>query len=134
MNFDFTVLGTDRGINPLPSRITVHPSQVCLSANTNVKSLIAIPKSDFAARETSESCSQWCIVYTEPGKPRKSRKWSIFTKIQGKPGIVSEFSIIFIQVRENSGKTNYLVSILFSLALSMIVRMVVCMVFAWLFA
>ena len=31
-----------------------------------------------------------------------------FAKSQGKPGIVGEFSVIFILVRENSGKTNYL--------------------------
>ena len=32
MNFDFTVLNTDRGTVPLPSGITVHPSQVCFLA------------------------------------------------------------------------------------------------------
>ena len=35
------------------------------------------------------------------------KTWKIghFTKIQGKPGIVRELLIIFIQVREKSGKT-----------------------------
>ena len=49
-------------------------------------------------------------------------------KSLGKPAIVREFSIIFAQVRENSGKTNYLVSISFSLTIGMVVGMVVGMV------
>ena len=36
-------------------------------------------------------------------------------KNQGKPGIVREFSIILMEVREKSGKANYLVLISFSL-------------------
>ena len=43
-------------------------------------------------------------------------------KNQGKPGIVREFSIIMMEVRGKSGKTNYLVLISYSLTL------------AWLFA
>ena len=39
-----------------------------------------------------------------------------------------EFSIIFIQVREDSGKTNYLVHILFSLTLCMVVCKVVALI------
>ena len=35
-------------------------------------------------------------------------------KNHGKPGIVREFFIIFIQVREKPGKTDYLVHVLFS--------------------
>ena len=35
-------------------------------------------------------------------------------KNYGKPGIVREFFIIFIQVREKPGKTDYLVHVLFS--------------------
>ena len=45
---------------------------------------------------------------------------------QGKPGIVREFSIIFNQVRQKSGKTDYLVSV----SLSLTVGMVVCKVIA----
>ena len=37
-------------------------------------------------------------VHIEPGK---SGKWAIFTKKQGRTGIVVASSIIFIQVREN---------------------------------
>ena len=48
------------------------------------------------------------------------------SKSQGKPGIVREFRIIFIQIREKSGKTDYLVLILFSLSLS-------CLFGKWLF-
>ena len=44
-------------------------------------------------------------------------------KSQGKPGIVREFCIIFIQVRKSQGKL-YLVRILFSLSLWMVVRKV----------
>ena len=36
---------------------------------------------------------------------------AIFTKSQGKPGIVRELFIIFIQIREKSGKTKHLVYI-----------------------
>ena len=46
-------------------------------------------------------------------------------KSEGKPGIVREFSIICIQVREKSGKTNYLVSISFLLTIGTVVRKVV---------
>ena len=45
----------------------------------------------------------------------------IFIKYQGKPGIVREFSIIFIQSREKSGKSNYEVRISFSLSVGMVV-------------
>ena len=41
-------------------------------------------------------------------------------KTQGKPGIIREFSIVLIQVREKSKKTNCLVHISFSLTLSMV--------------
>ena len=47
---------------------------------------------------------------------------AIFTKREGKPGIVRELFIIFIQVREKSGKTKYLVYISFSLTIGIIVR------------
>ena len=40
-------------------------------------------------------------VHTEPGKPGKE---AIFTKSRGKPGVVREFSIMFILVREKSRK------------------------------
>jgi len=33
-------------------------------------------------------------VHTEPGKAGKPEKYAIFTKSQGKPGIVREFSMI----------------------------------------
>ena len=68
-----------------------------------------------------------CIhrVHTEPGEPGK---YDIFRKSQGKPGIVSEFSISFIQFKETSGETNYLVSISFSLTIGMIVRKVVALI------
>ena len=56
-------------------------------------------------------------VLTETGRPGKLGKWAIFIKRQGKPGIVRELFIIFIQVREKSGRTKYLVSILFSLTI-----------------
>ena len=42
-------------------------------------------------------------AHTGPGKPGKS---AIFTKSQGKPGIVREISVIFIQVKETSRKKN----------------------------
>ena len=44
-------------------------------------------------------------------------------KSQGKPGKVREFSIIFIEVKEKTGNTNYLVHISLSLTLSMVVAM-----------
>ena len=50
------------------------------------------------------------MVHAEPGK---RGKFAIFMKSQGKPGIVREFSIIFIQVKEKSRKTDYVVSISF---------------------
>ena len=37
----------------------------------------------------------------KPGTAGKAGKWAIFAESQGKPGIVREFSIIFIQVKEN---------------------------------
>ena len=46
-------------------------------------------------------------------------------KSQGKPGIVKEFCIIFIQVREKPGKTDYLVHILFSSSLFIVTHQVV---------
>ena len=46
-------------------------------------------------------------------------------KSQGKPGIVREVSVIAIQVKEKSRKTNHLVHIQFSLALCVIVCKVV---------
>ena len=64
-------------------------------------------------------------VHTETGKPGKQ---AIFTKSLGKPGIAREFSITFIQVREKSGKTNYLVDISFSLTIGMVVREVVVLI------
>ena len=60
-------------------------------------------------------------VHTEPGIPGKPRKCAIFTKSQGKPGIVREFFIIFIQAREKSGKAGYLGHILFSSSLCKVV-------------
>ena len=42
-------------------------------------------------------------------------------KSQVKPGIVRGFSIILFQVKEKSGKTNYLVLILMSITLSMVI-------------
>ena len=41
-------------------------------------------------------------------------------KRQGKPGIVRDFSILCNQVREKSGKPNYLVSISFSFTFCMV--------------
>ena len=38
------------------------------------------------------------MAHTEPGKPGK---YAIFTKSQGKPRVVREFSMIFISVRKN---------------------------------
>ena len=43
----------------------------------------------------------------KPGKPGKPRKKVIFMKSLGKPGTLREFRLIFIQVRENSEKSNY---------------------------
>ena len=73
-----------------------------------------------------------CIVrvHTEPGKPGKSGKSAIFAKRQGKPGIVGELFIIFIQVREKSGKAKYLVYISFSLTIGIVVRKVVALIVA----
>ena len=51
-------------------------------------------------------------------------------KSQGKPGVVMEFSIIFIQVREKSWKTNHLVSISFSLTIGMVVCKVIALIVA----
>ena len=51
-----------------------------------------------------------------------------FYKNQGKPGIVREVSIIFIQVREKSGKTSYLVSISFYLTIGMAVGKVIAQI------
>ena len=51
-------------------------------------------------------------------------------KSQGKPGIVRELSIIFIQVREKSGKTKYLVHISSSLTIGIVVRKVVALLVA----
>ena len=48
------------------------------------------------------------MVHTELGKPGK---YAIFTKSQGKPGIVREFFIIFLQVRENKVLSLYIISI-----------------------
>ena len=50
-----------------------------------------------------------------------------FAKCQGKPGIVRELFIIFIQVREKSGKTKYPVYISFSLTIGIVVREVVAL-------
>ena len=49
-------------------------------------------------------------AHTEPGKPRKM---VIFKKSHGKPGILTEIYVEFIQVRESPGK-NCLVHISFS--------------------
>ena len=49
-------------------------------------------------------------------------------KSQGKPGTVRGFSLIFIQFREKSGKTNYLVKIPFSLAIGMAVCKVIALI------
>ena len=46
----------------------------------------------------------------------------------GKPGIVRELSIIPIQVREKSTKTNYIVSISFSLTIGMVVHKKVALI------
>ena len=54
-------------------------------------------------------------VDTEPGKSGKPGKQAFFTKSQGKPGLVRELFILFIQVREKSGKTKYLVNLSFPL-------------------
>ena len=62
------------------------------------------------------------MVHIEPGKLGKQ---GILPKSQGEPGIVREFFIILIQVREKSEKTTYLVSISLSLALCMVVCRVV---------
>ena len=51
-----------------------------------------------------------------------------FYKSQGKPRIVKEFSMSFIQFKEESGKTNYLVSISFSLTIGMAVCKVVSLI------
>ena len=62
-------------------------------------------------------------VHIEPGKPEKPEKprkpgkpgkQAIFVESQGKPAIIREICIIFIQVREKSGKADHLVNILFS--------------------
>ena len=50
-------------------------------------------------------------------------------KSQGKPGIIREFSILFIQVREKSRKTSYLVSKSFSLTIGMVFCNVVVLIF-----
>ena len=47
-----------------------------------------------------------------------------FNQNQGNPGIVKEFSIIFVQVREKLRKSNYFVHISFSLTLCMAARKV----------
>ena len=44
------------------------------------------------------------------------------TRNQGKPGIVRELCIIFIQVRNKSGKMNHLVHISYKSSLSMVAR------------
>ena len=54
----------------------------------------------------------------------------MFTKSQGKPGIVRERFIVFIQIREKSGKTKYLVYISFSLTIGIVVRKVVALIVA----
>ena len=64
-------------------------------------------------------------LHTDPGKPGK---WAIFTESEGKPGIVREFSIILIQVKEKSGKANYLVIMSFSLTIGMVVRKVIALI------
>ena len=69
-------------------------------------------------------------VHTEPGKPGIPGKQAIFTKSQGKPGIVRELLIIFIQVREKSGKTKYLVYISFSLTIGTVVRKFIALIVA----
>ena len=51
-------------------------------------------------------------------------------KNQGKPGIVRELFTIFIQVKEKSGKTKYLVYISFSLTIGIVVRKVVALIVA----
>ena len=55
---------------------------------------------------------------------------STCTKSQGKPGIVRELFMLFIQVREKSGKTKYLVYISFSLTIGMVVHKVVALIVA----
>ena len=54
----------------------------------------------------------------------------MFTKSQGKPGIVRELFIISVQVREKSGKTKYLVYISFSVTIGIVVREVVALIVA----
>ena len=46
-------------------------------------------------------------------------------KSNGKAGIVRIFSIIFVQVREKSGRPDYLVHMSFSLTLCMVVYKVI---------
>ena len=65
-------------------------------------------------------------VHTEPGKPG-NLEIGHFYKNQGKPGIVRELFIIFIQVMEKSEKTKYLVYISFSLTIGIVVRKVVAL-------
>ena len=72
-------------------------------------------------------------IHTEPekpGKPGKPGKSAIFTKSQGKPVIVRELFIIFIQVWEKSEKTKYLVCISFSLTIGIVVCKVVALIVA----
>ena len=72
-----------------------------------------------------------CVAFDLPctGFILHLETWKIghFSKNQGKPGIIREFSIIFIQVREKSRKTNYFVSISFSLTIGLVVRKVVAL-------
>ena len=54
----------------------------------------------------------------------------MFTKSQGKPGIVRELFVIFIQVREKSWKIKYSVYISVSLTIGIAVRKVVAVIVA----
>ena len=49
-------------------------------------------------------------------------------KSEGKPGIVRQFSIIFVQSKEKPRKTKYLLSISFSLTVGIVVRKVVAQI------
>ena len=51
---------------------------------------------------------QWHRVHTEPEKPEK---WAAFTKSQGKPRIIREFSVILIKVREYQLFSSHIVCI-----------------------
>ena len=49
-------------------------------------------------------------------------------KSQGNPGIVWEFSIVFIKVMEKSGKANYLASMSFSLTIGMVLHKIIALI------